>query len=488
MDAKLIKRAGRKLREFLGEFDDCFGRSGPREHLRTYVSGQLSDLPRKSIEPIALAAKVPPRTLQYFLSSMQWDQQRMRDRTQWVVARDHAHPKAIGVIDETGNPKKGQHTAGVQRQWCGNIGKVGNCVVGVHIAYVADDFQCLLDSDLFLPEKWAEDEKRRKEAGIPDYVVYRKKADIALEQVGRALKNGIRFSAWTFDELYGRDGAFLDSMDSLGQSYVGEIPSNFVGWLRQPKVLVSPKPSKRSKRGRKRQFPCLSRKSLPACEVRNLTTYSRIFQKQKWQQFRIKDGEKGPVVWEVKFSRFYRKHGEAGLPGPTHTLIVARNVLNPKEIKYFLSNMVVDLEAVTLEWLLWVAFSRWPIERCFEVGKRELGMDHFEMRNWCGIHRHFYISQLSQLFCARVHHEFREKNAGDFLPDSRTGSQGSLRLAPSSGFTVLSAKDNISRCCRDDYVLPTTQSKVPHVPLEKKASEASKTGHQNQSLEILCAV
>ena len=114
-------------------------------------------------------------------------------------------------------------------------------------------------------------------------------------------------------------------------------------------------------------------------------------------------------------------NGEAGLPGPTHTLIVARNVLNPKEIKYFLSNMVVDWEAVTLEWLLWVAFSRLPIERCFEVGKRELGMDHFEMRNWCGIHRHFYISQLSQLFCARVHHELREKNAEDFLPDSRTG-------------------------------------------------------------------
>ena len=146
------------------------------------------------------------------------------------------------------------------------------------------------------------------------------------------------------------------------------------------------------------------------------------------------------------------------------------------------------MEAVTLEWLLWVAFSRWPIERCFEVGKRELGMDHFEMRNWCGIHRHFYISQLSQLFCARVHQELREKNAGYFLLDSRTGSQGSLCLAPSSGFTVLSAKDNISRCCRDDYVLPTTQSKVPDIPLEEEASESSRTGHQNQSLEILCVV
>ena len=107
MDAKQVKKMGRELEEFLGEFDDCFGRSGPREHLRTYVSGQLSDLPRKSIEPIALAAKIPPRTLQYFLASMQWDQWRLRDRTQWMVARDHSHPKAIGVIDETGNHQEG---------------------------------------------------------------------------------------------------------------------------------------------------------------------------------------------------------------------------------------------------------------------------------------------------------------------------------------------------------------------------------------------
>jgi SRSO17 transposase len=330
MDSKQIKKMGRKLGKFLGEFDDCFGRSGPRQHLRTYVSGQLSDLPRKSIEPIALAAKIPPRTLQYFLASMQWDQHRLRDRTQWMIARDHSHPKAIGVIDETGNPKKGRHTAGVQRQWCGNTGKVDNCVVGVHIAYVVNDFQCLLDSDLYLPKQWADDPDRRRQAQIPDDVVFRKKADIALEQVGRALKNGVRFSAWTFDELYGRDGQFLDGMDSLGQNYIGEIPCDFTGWLDQPKVLVSPKLVKRPKRGRKRQFPRLSRKSLQACQVNNLATYSRVFQKQKWLKFRIKDSEKGPIVWEVKFSHFYRKQGESSLPGPTHTLIVARNVLNPK--------------------------------------------------------------------------------------------------------------------------------------------------------------
>ena len=150
MDANQIKNMGRRLRKFLGEFDDCFVRSNSRQHLRTYVAGQISNLPRKSIEPIALAAKVRPRTLQFFLSSAPWDGPRLRDRTQWLVARDHSHPQAIGIVDETGNPKKGCHTAAVQRQWCGNTGKVDNCVVAVHLAYVTGDFQCLLDSEVFL--------------------------------------------------------------------------------------------------------------------------------------------------------------------------------------------------------------------------------------------------------------------------------------------------------------------------------------------------
>ncbi len=112
MDATEIAGLESELADFLGEFGDCFGRSEPREHLRTYVSGQLSDLARKSVEPIALAADVPPRTLQRFLELVEWDQERLRDKSQHVVARDHADPDAIGIIDETGHPKKGKHTAG----------------------------------------------------------------------------------------------------------------------------------------------------------------------------------------------------------------------------------------------------------------------------------------------------------------------------------------------------------------------------------------
>ena len=195
MDTKEIAGLGSELMDCLAGFDDCFGRSEPREHLRTYVRGQLSDLPRKSLERIALSADVPPRTLQRFLELVEWDEVRLRNKLQQVVARDHADSQAIGIIDETGHPKKGRHTAGVKRQWCGNTGKVDNCVVSVHTGYVVGDFQCLLDSDVYLPEEWAGDLPRRRAAHIPDDVTFRTKQEIALDQIGRCLDNGIRVAA-----------------------------------------------------------------------------------------------------------------------------------------------------------------------------------------------------------------------------------------------------------------------------------------------------
>lgn len=457
MDAKVIKKMGRKLRNFITEFDDCFSRREPREHLRTYIAGQLSDLPRKSVEPIALAAGVPPRTLQRFFSNVLWDHERLRDKTQWLIARDHSHPHAIGIIDESGNPKKGKHTCGVKRQWCGNTGKIDNCVVGVHLAYAIGDFQCLLDSDLYLPRDLAENSVYREVTGIPEEVIYRKKVDIALQQVGRALNNGVRVSAWTADEFYGRDRAFLDGLEILGQDYVVEVPCDFTGWTHSPHILQKPTPSELRQRGRKRHFSRISRQSDHPCEVRNLAVHSPKFYHQKWKKYKIKDGEKGPVVWEVKAVTFYRKQGEKGLPGREHTLIVARNVLKPDEVKYFLSNRVIGSGETTLQKLLWVAFSRWPVERCFEIGKRELGMDHFEMRSWQGIHRHFYISQLSQLFCARVQHALREKNFGESLFDGRANPTGHINVAYRPNPALFGSQNTLPESGRNHRLSPKAQ-------------------------------
>ena len=162
MTLKQIAALGRKLSLFLALFADCFGRGEARHLLSVYVRGQLSDVHRKTAEAIALRFKTAPRTLQRFLESIQWDEEKLRDRCQQIVAKDHAHPEAIGCVDESGITKSGRETVGVSRQWNGNRGKIDDCVVGVHLSYAAPGFQVLLDSNLFLPEDWANDLARRK--------------------------------------------------------------------------------------------------------------------------------------------------------------------------------------------------------------------------------------------------------------------------------------------------------------------------------------
>ena len=235
---------------------------------------------------------------------------------------------------------------------------------------------------------------------MPDDVVFRTKPQIALELVDRALANGVRVQAWTFDELYGRDLAFLDGLEQRRQIFVAEVPTNFHGWVIRPRVLQDgPSP----RRGRKKKYPRLAA-GRPSSEVQNLLRYSPVFQRQRWQRYRIKDTTRGPEVWEVKWAVFWRK-GSDGLPGRRHCLMVTRNVVT-KEVKYFVSNRVPGEQGMTLRRLLRIAFGRWSVENCFRQAKEELGLDHYEVRGWHCVHRHFYLTQLSHLFCARVRQKF----------------------------------------------------------------------------------
>lgn len=162
MSLKQISSLGRKLFVFLKMFSDCFGRSDAAALLTIYVQGQLSDVHRKTCEAMAVRFKKAPRTLQRFLESVKWDEQRLRDRCQEIIARDHSHPNAIGTIDESGNTKSGRHTVGVDRQYNGNRGKIDNCVVGVHLGYAIPGFQTLLDSQIYLTQECLADQARRK--------------------------------------------------------------------------------------------------------------------------------------------------------------------------------------------------------------------------------------------------------------------------------------------------------------------------------------
>lgn len=238
--------------------------------------------------------------------------------------------------------------------------------------------------------------------------MFRTKPQIALALIDRTLANGVRVQAWTFDEGYGRDTAFLDSLEQREQVFVAEVPANFHGWLRKPRVL---RRGRSRRRGRKKSYPRLAARGRRGSTVQNLARYSPVFRKQKWQRYRIKDTQHGPEVWEVKWATCWRK-GVDGLPGRRHCLVVARNVVT-NEVKYFVANRMPGEPGISLRRLLRVAFGRWSVESCFRQAKEELGLDHYEVRGWRCLHRHFYLTQLTQLFCARVRQKFDEATAHD---------------------------------------------------------------------------
>lgn len=422
MDADQIRKLKPMLTGFLKQFDDCFTQRQTRAHFSTYVEGQLSDLGEKSCEPIAVAAGIPPRNLQEFLSTYKWEEDGTRNRLQEIVNRDHRGPNSVGIIDETSDVKQGDKTPGVKRQWCGTVGKTENCIVTVHLAYATGDFHCLLDGDLFLPEDWSDDRVRCRAAGIPDDVVYRPKWKIALELFERARDNGVTFDWLTFDEGYGGKPEFLRELHGRKQSFVGEVPTTFTGWIHEPRVTE--RPFRRAK-GRSRKTPRTVAGSRSAISVENMLKYSPELRDQEWVQYRVKDGEKGPMVWEVKHVRITVKD-EKRLPGMRLHLVVARNALDPTESKFFVSNAPPETSVQTL---LLVAFSRWRIERCFEDQKQEVGLDQWEGRHWLGLKRHLILTSVSYLFMARVREKLRgKKSRTDRVPSAYRGGIAGTEL------------------------------------------------------------
>jgi SRSO17 transposase len=392
------------LRSYLQAFRDCFRKEVTFGYLETYVVGLMSDIKRKSIEPIALAAEVPVRTLQEFVSSFRWDHARAQRRLHRMVAERHGCAGGLGVIDASGHLKQGEKTPGVQRQWCGETGKVDNCVVGQHLLYTDNDganpFGCVLCSDLFLPEAWDNDPSRRREAKIPAELHHRSKGEIALEQVRSAVGNGVRFSYLVFDEDYGNLPHFWRGLDAMGQWGVGEVRSNFLCWTREP--------------------ACHSLRSEHSPhEVRHLAAHSPAFYRQAWKEATVKDTTRGPHRWRYKAARVQMTNTREGKNVPTdrrYWLIVAES-LQTKETKYILSNAP---ESVPVTELLRVAMGRWHIEKWFELAKQEAGLGAFEVRTYDGLIRHWLCSSMAMYFLAEQTKRLRGEKSGNH---SGTGGQ-----------------------------------------------------------------
>jgi SRSO17 transposase len=220
---------GSALDDFLGPYLYCCGYTQTFGHLHTYCRGLLSDLKRKSTEPIALASGCAVRTLQEFLRDHQWQHSQVRAQLQRSVGAELAGLPDdglgnVGLVDETSALKSGTKTPGVQRQYLGCVGKIDNGIVTVHLGVCKGRYKTLIDAELFLPEDWAKDRDRCQAAGIPADMEYRPKWQIALEEVDRAQANQVPLDWLTFDEGYGMVPEFVRGLDDRKLLFVGEAP------------------------------------------------------------------------------------------------------------------------------------------------------------------------------------------------------------------------------------------------------------------------
>ena len=386
---------GPALARFLDRFLFCCAYTQTFGHLTTYVRGLLSDLPRKSVEPIALRAGTPVRTLQEFLRDHAWDFGAIRDGLQRHAAgllpslANSDGLGSVGLIDETSAAKSGAKTPGVQRQYLGCLGKVENGIVTVHLGVCRGRYQALIDGDLYLPESWSDDRARCRQAGIPDTVVYRPKWQIALGQLDRARGNGVVPDWLTFDEEYGKRPGFVAGLDERRLRFVGEVPRSF-------SCLAAVRSGRR---------PDEAAKGRAAEEV---VGASAAFRSQPWQVFRLTRETLADHVWRVKAARAWLSSA-GGWSAGTYWLIWASNDRTGEE-KFFLSNAAADTPVGVL---LRVAFRRASVEHCFRVCKSELGFTHFEGRNYQALMRHLSLSLLALAFVAEHTERLRGGKSGD---------------------------------------------------------------------------
>ena len=376
MTEQEIAGLGPAFAAYLGRYRGCFLRKRTAAHFDTYCRGLLSDLPRKSVEPIALEAGTAVRTLQEFLTTARWDHGRMRDALQQHLAEALAAIPAgpvgtVGVIDETSCQKWGDRTPGVQRQYLGCLGKVDNGIVTVHVGVAKGRVQALLDADLYLPRSWDADRPRCRAAGIPDDVRYRPKWRIALDQLLRLDGNGITFDWLVFDETYGAAVPLLRALNLVGQRFVAEVPVNFV---------IRTSAAGKGKRADER-----------------LT----VADAKAGRRYRLAHRTVADSAWRAAAATVW-------VAGRKHTLVVAVNEATA-EVKYFLSNAT----GVSLARVLAVAFRRWAVEHCFRLGKQEAGLLHYEGRHYTGLMRHLTLALVVLGFVATHTERLRgEKPAG----------------------------------------------------------------------------
>ncbi|VBB43590.1 conserved hypothetical protein [uncultured Desulfatiglans sp.] len=380
-----------ELRAFHESFADCFFRTELRENFYRYMVGQFSDLERKSIEPIAIAVEDGQvRAMQRFVSTAVWEDDKIMQKYRSMVNDDMGDPDAVLIFDETGFPKKGQDSVGVGKQYCGILGKVDNCQVGVFAAYASSQGYALIDKRLFIPEHWFSDEYsvRRKKCAVPPDLSFKTKPQLAADMLKKISSEGILpFKYVLGDSIYGSSPEFISAVEEInGLRYFVSINPSTLCWLTDP-IKITKSYKYRGKTHRKTTLESTEKK--PVSIVKLAKSIHDFF----WYRRVVSEGTKGPIAYE--FTRRRVVLSKDGFPQKTVWLILRRTLGEKQKYSYFISNAPMSCR---LPLLVWLSGLRWAIEQCFEETKTDLGLDHYEVRKYLGWHHHMITCILAHFF------------------------------------------------------------------------------------------
>jgi len=367
-----------RLKQFTKPYLELFPGMKSQRHAEDFIAGLLTDLERKSVEPIAERIGQYRRPLQYFIGESPWDHGPLLDKLCAEVSKDLGESNGILVIDPSTFPKKGKDSVGVARQWCGRLGKTESCQKGIFLGYVTNKGHTLVDERLYLPREWTKDKARKNKCGVPEQVRFKTAQKLALEIMAA---RGPEFPhRWVVaDDEFGRGFSFRKGLEALGERYLLEIPSNLL-----VRAIQKPADQKIGAAGR-------ARKKTP---YRRVSTWTAGLKKQDWKKIHIRAGTKGPLdVWAARL-RVQSRDQQRRSKKIQWLLILKTEGRNP-EVRYYLSNAE---EEIRLNEMVHAANARYWIEDCFERAKGKVGLDHYEVRSWRGWHHHITLCLLAIYF------------------------------------------------------------------------------------------
>ena len=394
-----------RLEEFLAPFVRCLI-APQRANARDYVAGLLSDLQSKDAESIAYLHDRERQGLQKFLGQANWDHKPLITELARQVGQRLGEPGGVLVFDPSAFAKQGQKSVGVQRQWCGRLGKVENCQVGVYLGYVSRRGQALADFRLYLPQEWTKDRKRMSEAGVPKDARFATRHELALAML--AEHGALLPHRWVAgDDEMGRCSWFRRELRARGERYLLAVPSNTL-----VRDLVAEPPY--SGQGRRKRGPFV-----------RVDEWCRALAQDAWQTAEVRDGEKGPLLTEVAWTLVQAKTG-GKVSDVAESLLVFREQQGDGTWKhdYLLSN---EIASDPSEEMAWVFKGEHRVEECIKAAKSEAGLADYQVRTWEGWHHHQCLSLLATWFLGEEARRGKKTDAGFDRPPGAGADSGAAQ-------------------------------------------------------------